>query len=328
MSWAAPHARGRAYGGPDVHPMAVLEDQLGAIDQHFLIPESIRVRQAIAQLRRLADGLKRSGAWMFDVQETLRHGSLSRGTALRSFDDIDAFIILDERALLTREGAMRSAEDTIRRMAHTLSEVFVPDVANGEMHIRRQTHSVGVTFTGLGFRVDLVPARREAGRLLIPSRRAGEWIETWPEEARARLDHLAADKPWVKRAIRLMKGWREQHGIPLPSYAVEALVVSRASESDKLIAGLIYGIFKELADAHCGHRLQLVGARDNPPPLLIADPDSKANIADGLDAQDRAALIRAGRGSLDTLKTVLADWRTRPPPPMDQDLLALFVPRG
>ena len=211
-------------------------------------------------------------------------------------------------------------------MGKTLEAAFEGPVSCGELHIRAQTHSVGVTFTEPQLRVDLVPAIRTARGIEIPSRRAGEWIETFPKEAKRRIDAIADEKPWVKRAVRLMKGWRKRADLPLSSYALETLVLDRADTSDKLLAGLIYGIFKEIDGAHGGRRLDLVGTRSNPSPVRVTDPFSGANITDDLDARDRMQLIEAGRTAFATIKELLHAWRQRP---LDQDLFELeqiFVP--
>lgn len=317
-----PHARAAA----SHNPMAILERQLEDLDRDHLLPESARVRLAHQQVRRLVQGLRDSGAWMFDVDETLQHGSLSRGTALRTFDDIDTLVVLDQASLRTQQGLDRTPEDTIRRMSKTLSQAFEGPVSRGELRVRPQTHSVGVTFSALQLRVDLVPAIRTDQGLQIPSRRAGEWISTWPDQARLRLNAVAAENPWVKRAVRLMKGWRMRAGLPLSSYAMETIVLDRAAATDKRQAGFIYGIFKELDAAHGGRRLDLVPGSSNPSPVRVTDPFSGANITEDLDARDRMQLIEASRTAFRTLKALLQTWEDDPFDIDSHELEELFVP--
>lgn len=312
------------------HPMQILGDQLSALDDQHLIPTRERVAEAKARARELVQALNESPAWMFQVDELVEHGSLSRGTALREFGDIDVLVLLNEDALKTGAGTERTAEDTIRRMAQTLRESPRVPVSRGEVLIRPQTHSVGVTFNHAKLRVDLVPAVRRPTGLFIPRRVDGEWIRTYVENVSARLSAVAVETPWVKRAVRLLKGWRirNKDQLPLSSYALETLVVNRAARTQGQLASLIYRFFKDIADEHMGRRLVLDGVAHAQAPVSLEDPYTGLNLTEGWGATERKRLMAICREDLGALQETLRRLEQSPGARIERALNALFLPGG
>jgi len=209
----------------------IAESDLSALfrdmDEAYLRPRSDKVRKAKRRADRLIEELDRGRAWMYKVLRVHDHGSLSRGTALRHFKDLDRLIELDPVALRTLAGQPRSARDTIRRMTQHIADRRSGLVSMGAMTVRSQDHSVGIEYPGSGMQIDLVPAVTLEGDLYIPEQGTGNWILTDPAGTAARLQKAKKRAPHAGIAIRLLKGWKRARGrnAPIPSFAVETWVV-------------------------------------------------------------------------------------------------------
>jgi hypothetical protein len=277
---------------------ADLDSLLDAVDDE-LLPEPDRVTEAKARAKKLiADLHKMEKAWMFEVDDAVPHGSHARETAIVDFKDIDYLVVLNQEALLTTDGAERTARDTVGRLASALRARRGGLVAQGTIQVRSQKHSVGVKYPGSRLRVDLVPARRtdERGCFLIPDRSIDRWVETRPHQLKRYVTLAEGTNPNVRAAIRLIKGWRRARGkaMQIPSYAIE-LLLGRWAADESGLEGLVRVFFERFAGGHARQRLVLLGDSDNAP-VTVRDPWSSLNVTDELSADHRARLVEnAGR---------------------------------
>ncbi len=283
--------------------MVNLSDLLEDMEEE-LRPEADRVVEAERRARTLiADLHRKEDAWMFEVVDEVPHGSHARDTAIVGFKDIDYLVVLNPTALNKLDGTERSARDTVARLARMIRERRGGLVAQGTIEVRSQEHSVGVKYPGTRLRVDLVPALRtqQHGCFLIPNRATDEWMETRPYLLKGRLTRAEGENAHVKKAIRLVKGWRRARGkaMQIPSYAVE-LLLSEWAGAHAGLSGLVRAFFDRLATAHAGQRLALLGEPDRSP-ITVRDPWSGVNVADELSADHRARLIENARRALEEL---------------------------
>jgi hypothetical protein len=285
-------------------PLAAI---LREVEQTCLRPHPAEVAEAHVRADRLIEELSDSHAWMFEVDEVIDHGSLSRGTGLRSFKDIDKLVILNSTALLTTRGQLRSPSDTVTRMARTIAHRRGGLVALGAILVRRQTHSVGIVYLSTGFRIDLVPALKTEDGLLIPDRRNDSWITTYPEAYRLRLERAEEKTPHTRAAIGLLKGWSRARGrnVPLSSFAIETLIVEDALRRGPVpLDTLLFDFFQDLANRDARQRLVLAGEPLRQTPVTLLDPVSGANLAEYLESVHRRKLIGACRSALRQLDLI------------------------
>lgn len=266
-------------------------------------------------------------ASMFQVDDLIAHGSLSRGVGLSAFRDIDYIVLFDSDSLLTLQGADRSAQDTVTRMARVIRERKAGVVAMGFVEVRAQNHSVGVSYPNSGYRIDLVPAKLEDGQIMIPCRFENEWIVTAPDRARQRLERAMQVSKDVGAAIRLLKGWNRARGksIKLSSYAIELVLVKRATQRKSDLLELIGWFFDTVASADKRHRLSLVGEQTDNSHITVQDPDSKKNVMEGIDHDERKKIIEACRWTMDKLDDVLERLADDPEAGVQSALRQIFI---
>jgi hypothetical protein len=286
---------------------SLLSQVLRDIDESYLRPEPGEVAEAERRADTLVTEIDLGRAQMFRVASVYKHGSLSRGTGIRSFRDLDRLVELDPRALVTQRGAPRSAADTIGRMAAYIEDRRRGLIAIGGMWVRRQDHSVGIEYPS-GLRIDLVPAIKEKDRLLIPERASGRWIPTDPGATLGRLEQAKRRVRHVGIAIRLLKGWKRARGrnAPISSFALETWAVERALGQKEALDELVFAFFDEVAAAHAGRRLGLGNSAPSRAAVTLVDPVSDNNLTESLTAAHRARLVATCRDARESMEYLVA----------------------
>lgn len=279
---------------------------LREVDEGNLRPHPEAVREAKLRADKLIDELHRGRGWMYRVLRVHDHGSLSRGTALRYFNDLDRLVELDPVALRTRDGQFRTARDTIRRMAQHIEDRRAGMVNMGAMSVRPQDHSVGIEYPGSGLRIDLVPAVRSEGALYIPEQGTGDWILTDPAATAARLERAKVAAPSAGIAVRLLKGWARARGrnAPIPSFAIETWVVDRVFRGPLPLDQLVAAFFYEIGTANAGHRLALGASPEVEGAITLIEPVSGNNLTGRLRRHHRIALVNSCREALGELRGI------------------------
>lgn len=152
------------------------------------------------------------------LEAVIVSGSFGRHTAIRPLNDIDLFIVLDER----KHGPLRSkpARDCLATVQAVLQQAH-PHGAS----IRPQPRSVNITFPSPPVGYDVVPAFRIGGGIyIIPDLDRENWIRTNPElhaelckQADTRAGHV------LNRLIKAAKHWNAIHGKHLGSFHMEVM---------------------------------------------------------------------------------------------------------
>lgn len=270
---------------------------LEEIDREYLTPRDSNVRAALRRAKQIIDEIHSGRDPIFSVHDIVHHGSLSRGTGLQNFKDLDQVVILDESALRTTRGQRRNPSDAIARLAASISQRRAGLVSMGSIDVRRQDHSVGIVYPQTNFRIDLVPGLREDGRLLIPERGTGEWIVSSPKDVADRLRRASAITPTTVPAIRLLKGWARARGrfAPIPSFAIETLVVDWMLREPQPLEYVVDTFFTLIAERDARRSLVLGRQVRAEAPLTVIDPVSGRNLTPEVTRKQLSTLISTAR---------------------------------
>jgi len=160
-----------------------------------------KYRDQVNSLRdRLAARIKEDPD--FDLVKMLHSGSVAKGTALSSINDMDVAVYVKSASAPGHESEL------LDWLADRLREAN-PQLASDQF--TAATHCVSVNFRGTGLDVDVVPVLYEGDeddRGYLLSRDTGEWLET---SVRLHLDFIRKRKALVPNhfaeVIRLAKWW-------------------------------------------------------------------------------------------------------------------------
>ncbi len=193
-------------------------------------------------------------------------GSLAKGTANLGGSDLDLFLSFDPSSAPLRD---------LYEDVHGVAQVhgWAP---------QRQRVSVGITYGGLA--VDLVPARQHAslfgaGDHSLYVRAQRTWTKT-----NVATHIITVRTSGCSNEIRLLKIWRDQHRLDLPSFLLELLVI----QSLKL-APLLgpWTLAERTAKAFASIEREILTTR-------IVDPANTANIiSDQLTVAEKLTIKRA-----------------------------------
>lgn len=194
-------------------------------------------------------------------------GSFAKGTANRSGTDIDLFISLSER---TNETLKDIYESLFRKMTE---KGYSP---------RRQNVSIKIKVDG--YNVDLVPAKRQdsySDDHSLYRRRADTWTKT---NVVKHISYVIAGGRL--RESRIIKLWRDQKRIDLPSFYLELTVINALSgQSLGALSENVWKVFYYL--------------RDTFPTARVVDPSNTNNvISDDLSGPERARVKAAAELAL------------------------------
>lgn len=179
-----------------------------------------------AQVRRLRERLEGYIAEHpdFTLRKILLSGSLAKGTALRSLNDIDV------ACYISGADAPQSIEELLSYLAERLRRAF-PNFSPDQ--VQPQTYSVTVSFRGTGLDVDVVPILYEGdpqwyGNLV--SQDDGSFLKT---SIPLHLDFAGrrkkAQEQHFAQVVRLVKFWarrqkQERQGFRFKSFMIELIM--------------------------------------------------------------------------------------------------------
>jgi hypothetical protein len=179
-----------------------------------------------AQARRLREKLEAYLAEHpdFTLRKMLLSGSLAKGTALRSLNDIDV------ACYISGVNAPRDVAALLEYLAERLHKAF-PNFSSDQ--VKSQTYSVTVSFRGTGLDVDVVPILYDGdphwyGNLV--SQDDGSFLRTSvPLHLEFAGKRKAAQPTHFAQVVRLTKYWasvmkRERAGFRFKSFMVEMIL--------------------------------------------------------------------------------------------------------
>lgn len=232
-----------------------------------------------------------------------RHfGSLAKGTAVAGLREIDVAI------LLRPDRIPASDRDALLRAMRELLIPIYPNKDPGDFVVDEP--AVTVSFRASRLKVDVVPVISADGEWwsgYLAHRRG--WLETDVPR------HLEIIKKWKVAyptflpLVRLTKWWRNQCGVPLPSFVCELLWAHLLERGlfprDDLIASLL-GFFGYIEKSGLGEMVEFPRISGPAAPLQgpvrIADPvNPRNNAAASMTIEERDATVAAAGAALDAL---------------------------
>ncbi|MBX9675934.1 MAG: nucleotidyltransferase [Methylotenera sp.] len=185
-----------------------------------------------AQARRLREKLEGYIAEHpdFSLKRMMVAGSLAKGTALNSLNDIDVAVYI------SGSDAPGDIKDLLNYLAEKLKKAF-PNFSSDQ--IQPQTYSVTVSFKGSGLDVDVVPIlyygdKDWRGNLI--SQDDGSFLETSiPMHLDFCKKRKSAQEKHYAQVVRLVKFWarkmkQEQDGFRFKSFMIELILAHLADE--------------------------------------------------------------------------------------------------
>lgn len=251
----------------------------------------------------------------FSLKKMLLSGSLAKGTALRTLNDIDVAVYV------SRDDAPHEIGDLISYLAERLRKAY-PNFTSDQ--VKQQTYSVTVSFKGSGLDVDVVPilyAGDPEWRGQLVSQEDGELLETsiplhlafTRKRKQAQETHYAQVVRLVKYWARLMK--REREGFRFKSFMIELILAHLSDEGvdfsdypNALQAFFTYVAQTDLAarivfDDHYAPSMVLASSDR----VQIFDPiNSKNNVARLYTKQQAADIVDAALDAGDAIDAALA----------------------
>ncbi len=210
------------------------KDLVGFADSHVNLKREAasRYREQVKQLRdRLEKRLNEDSD--FQLRKMLLSGSLAKGTALRSLNDIDVALYVMQENLPT------DMPEFIYWLVETLRDLY-PNMHPSQ--ITPQRHSVRISFRGSGLDVDIVPiaydGNQEWDGYLYPID-TGEWLMTnIPKHLEFIGKRKSEHQQHFAQVVRLLKYWvkevkKRDENFRFKSFLVE-LVLAHLVDSNKI----------------------------------------------------------------------------------------------
>jgi len=251
----------------------------------------------------------------FTLKKMLLSGSLAKGTALRSLNDIDvACYISGADAPADVPKLLKYLEEKLR----TAFPNFSPE------QVKANTYSVTVSFKGSGLDVDVVPILYNGspewyGNLV--SQENGSFLETCiPRHLEFIRKRKQAHEHDFAQVIRLMKFWarnlkRERDGFRFKSFMIELLMAQLADQGldfsdypeslQHFFTYVARSNIRELVAFGDYYKVSSVGTFSEP--VKIIDPvNAKNNVSQLYTAAQADAIVDAALDAGDAIDAALA----------------------
>lgn len=269
-----------------------------------------RYREQVNRLRELLEGYIESNP-EYGLVKMLNAGSVAKGTALSSLNDMDVAVYL-------RPSNAPSQEDELLDwLADRLREAN-PNLAPEQIEPRQ--HCVRVSYRGSGLDIDVAPVLYEdqpndCGYLV--DKHTGERVLTSiPLHLKFIRSRKERHPEHLAQLIRLMKWWIRQRKIADPDFRLKSflaeLVIAHRVDAGLDPSGYSDGlerIFAYIVESGLKHRIAFADyyqANRLPPPtgrpIEVFDPVNPANnVAGTYTEAQRLSIVEAAADALDAL---------------------------
>jgi hypothetical protein len=270
-----------------------------------------------AQVRRLRERLETYLGEHpdFSLRKMLLSGSLAKGTALRTLNDIDV------ACYISGANAPKEVAALIEYLAERLRKAF-PNFSPDQ--VKPQTYSVTVSFKGTGLDVDVVPILYDGDKEWygnLVSQEDGSFLKTnIPYHLEFTRKRKAAQATHFAQVARLLKFWtrklkNEQEGFRFKSFMVE-LVLAHLADSGVSLADYPEALqhfftyiaksnFRQLIVFDDYYSASSVGSITEP--VKIIDPVNAVNNVSRLyNSQQADAIVDAALDAGDAIDAALA----------------------
>lgn len=269
-----------------------------------------------AQARRLREKLEGYLAEHpdFALKKMLLSGSLAKGTALRSLNDIDVAVYISGS----------DAPHDLRALPNYLAEKLRKAFPNfSPEQVQPQTYSVTVNFRGTGLNVDVVPvlyAGLPDWRGNLISQDDGSFLETSiPLHLEFARKRKQAQATHFAQVVRLIKYWarrmkQEHDGFRFKSFMIEMILAKLTDNGTDLsdYPEALQSFFTYVAESNLSERIvfedyyQASTVAPSADRVQIIDPiNASNNVARLYTAQNAAAIVDAALDAGDAIDAAL-----------------------
>ena len=270
-----------SFHGPEAFSAALDESSMTAVDYLCMILNREQVDSSVtAPARQLAEGmLPIFQSWAGDKLDGVYFsGSFAKGTANASGTDLDLFVSLK-----------RSTEETLPEIYRKLGAYLRRHYPSAK------PRNVAINITVGGMKIDVVPGRRQntvdLDHSLHHHRPGGDWVKT---NIHTHINYVQSSSRTSE--IRLLKLWRDQWRLDLPSFNLELTVIEALRERPAW--------FEPGGDLPANVWVALMYLRDNLATARLVDPANSNNIVSSDMSRAQKQLI-AQRASVSLQAT---DW--------------------
>ncbi|HVB22296.1 MAG TPA: CBASS oligonucleotide cyclase [Ktedonobacteraceae bacterium] len=242
----------------------------------------------------------------FDLIKMLHAGSVAKGTALRTVNDLDVAVYVKAGDAPKADGQL------ISWLAERLAE------ANPNMQpdqFEPQTHCVTINFRGTGLDVDVVPVLYEGDEddcgWLVRKHTGERVLTSIPLHLQFMRDRKQLYGDDYKQLIRIVKWWKRQQNLRFKSFMIELLWARLAATGTSLTdyPTALEHFFTYIVKSGLKERLYFTDhysasslPTSNTGVIEIFDPvNPDNNIAKNYEETDRQAIINAAHNALDAI---------------------------
>ena len=267
-----------------------------------------------AQVNRLRDKLNSyiSEHPDFDLVKMLNSGSVAKGTALRTINDMDVAVYV--KAGEAPQETPKLVDWLLDRLREAYGKSLKPE------QFQAQHHCVTVSFRGSGLDVDVVPVLYEGedddyGFLITHD--TGDRVHTSiPLHLRFNRSRKEAH-PRFRQMVRFVKWWartqkNERDGFRFKSFLAELILAhlfdSGVIDSNDEFPAMIQSFFGYVVRTRLGEPIVFSDFYDasdvalNGSPIQIFDPvNSKNNVAFRYGVQEQESIVEAAEDALDAV---------------------------
>ncbi|WP_172587660.1 CBASS oligonucleotide cyclase [Shewanella xiamenensis] len=270
-----------------------------------------------AQARRLAEKLESyiDAHPDFSIKRVMLSGSLAKGTALRSLNDVDM------ACYISGADAPRDIKALLEFVAEKLRTAF-PNFSPDQ--VKPQTYSITVSFRGSGLDVDIVPILYSGDKTWkgnLVSQENGSFLETSiPMHLEFIRKRKSANHTHFSQVVRLVKFWvrkekRERSDFRFKSFMVELILAHLVDQGLDIsdYPEALQSFFTYLASSELKNKIvfgdyyspTLVGSFSEP--CQIIDPvNASNNVANLYTAKNLDVIAEAALDAGDAIDAALA----------------------
>lgn len=226
----------------------------------------------------------------FTLKKMLLSGSLAKGTALRTLNDIDV------ACYISGPDAPRDVDGLLEYLAERLRKAF-PNFQPDQ--VQPQTYSVTVSFRGSGLDVDVVPILYDGdpdwyGELV--SQEDGSFLRTnIPRHLEFIRERKKAHETHFAQVVRLVKFWvrhmkRENEGFRFKSFMVEMILSKLADDGCNFTdyPEALQHFFTYIVESNLAERIAF---NDYYNPSIVGDLSDPLQIIDPVNAENNVSRL-------------------------------------
>ena len=221
----------------------------GIVEQIIVDPD--KVEEAMKRHSNVSSELNRITGCRYILS-----GAYKRKVSVKPLDDVDLFIWFPKS--YANSDSIGDLNDNINAADIITKTKKILDYANINCNeIREQSHSVGIFYNDLDFKIDVIPAFAKKDPVeeesfdhlfWIPDRESGKWLPNHPKRNERRI--IKANKETkgnFHNIVRLLKYWMKQEkSSTFKSFHLELLACYIAYTKPELFDDSLFNVFKNV----------------------------------------------------------------------------------